>query len=86
MLPWRQRAVLDGLTLRNVPLCHLGSKVAATVRTLNIVWIFCRQDGRQVGGVSTLGNYLLDLSSLTEGTDERFVLLFPVALPRRFSL
>lgn len=48
MLPWRWRPVLNGLTLGNVPLSHLGSKVAATVRTLNIIWIFCRQDGRQV--------------------------------------
>lgn len=48
MLPWRQRTVLDGLTLGNVPLSHLGSKVTATVWTLNIVGIFCRQDGRQV--------------------------------------
>lgn len=86
VLPWRWRTVLDGLTLGNVPLSHFGSKVAATVRTLNIVWIFCRQDGRQVCGVSTFGNYLLDLSSLTEGTDERFMFLSPVALPRRFRL
>lgn len=48
MLPWRRRTVLDGLTLRNVPLSHLGSKLTATVRTLNIVWIFCKQDVRQV--------------------------------------
>lgn len=48
VLSWRRRTVLDGLTLGDVPLCHLGSKVAATVRALNIVWIFYRQDGRQV--------------------------------------
>lgn len=86
MLPWRQRTVLDGLTLGNVPLSHLGSKVTATVRTLNIVGIFRRQDGRQVCGVSTFGNYPLDLSSLAEGADERFMLLSPVALPWSFSL
>lgn len=86
VLSWRRRTVLDGLTLGDVPLCHLGSKVAATVRALNIVWIFYRQDGRQVWGVSTLGNHLLELSSLTEGTDEGFMLLSPVALPRRFGL
>lgn len=86
MLPRRQRTVLDGLTLGNVPLSHLGSKVTATVRTLDIVGIFCRQDGRQVGGVSTFGNYPLDLASLAEGADERFMLLSPVALPWSFSL
>lgn len=86
MLPWRWRPVLNGLTLGNVPLRHLGSKVAAAVRTLNIIRIFCRQDGRQVCGVSTFGNYLLDLSGLTERTDEGLVLLSPVALLRRFSL
>lgn len=41
-------AVLDGLTLRNVSFSHLGSKVAAAVRTLDIVWVLHRQDGGQV--------------------------------------
>lgn len=48
MPPWRWRTILDGLTLRYVAFSHLGSKVAAAMRTLHVVWVFCRQDGRQV--------------------------------------
>lgn len=42
VLSWRWWTVSDGLTLGNMSLSYLGSKVTATVRTLDIVWVFCR--------------------------------------------
>lgn len=86
MLPRRGRAALDGLTLGHMSLSHLGGKAAAAVRTLDVVWVFHRWDGRQVGGVATFGDDLLGLSCLAQGLDETLVLLSPVALPRSFGL
>lgn len=82
VLSWRAEDGSWWSYTEDVPLCHLGSKVAATVRAdLSLDFLQAGLGGRSEG-VSTFGNHLLELYEPDGGADEGFMLLSPVALPR----